>query len=177
MSVKLRTSAVTIITSQKLLARGRVPHEIGRVADEKPRKYSVLVADDSEDDRFFIERALRYSTRLQLVGAVPDGAEAIKYLDGQGVYGDRQLWPFPNLFLLDLKMPLKTGFEVLEWLQKQDFPQFKVVVLSNSALEQDITRVRNLGVEAFHTKSEKFTELLEVIKSLENYLLGPETAR
>lgn len=152
-------------------------HEIGRVAGDKDRKYSVLIADDSEDDRFFIERALRYSTRLHLVGAVPDGAEAIKYLDGQGVYGDRQLWPFPDLFLLDLKMPLKNGFEVLEWLQHKNFPQFKVVVLTSSALEQDIARVRSLGVEAFHTKSEKFTELLEVVKSFENYLLGPETAR
>src|SRR5579863_9155559 len=144
---------------------------------EKPRKFSVLVADDSDDDRFFIERALRYSTRLHLVCAVPDGAEAIKYLDGQGVYGDRQVWPFPDLFLLDLKMPNKNGFEVLEWLQLQDFPQFKVVVFTSSALEQDIARVRTLGVEAFHTKSNKFTELLDVVKSLENYLLGPETAR
>jgi CheY-like chemotaxis protein len=163
---------------EKLLARARLAYEIGRVADdEKAKKFSVLVADDSEDDRFFIERALRYSTRLRLVGAVADGAEAIKYLDGQGVYADRQLWPFPDLFLLDLKMPLKTGFEVLEWLQMRDFPQFKVVVLTNSTLENDIARVRGLGVEAFHTKSAKFTELLEVVKSLETYLLGPETAR
>ncbi len=147
------------------------------MAAEKPKKFSVLVADDSDDDRFFIERALRYSTRLHLVGALPDGAEAIKYLDGQGVYGDRQLWPFPDLFLLDLKMPNKSGFDVLEWLQRQDFPQFKVVVLSSSALEQDIARVRTLGVDAFHTKSSKFTELLDVVKSLENYLLGPETAK
>jgi len=147
------------------------------MAAEATRKFSVLIADDSDDDRFFIERALRYSTRLHLVGAVADGAEAIKYLDGQGVYGDRQVWPFPDLFLLDLKMPLKSGFEVLEWLQRQEFPQFKVVVLTSSALEQDIARVRSLGVEAFHTKSGKFTELLEVVKSLENYLLGPETAR
>jgi two-component system response regulator len=152
-------------------------YEIGRVAADKNKKYSVLLADDSEDDRFFIERALRYSSRLHLVGAVHDGAEAIKYLDGQGVYGDRQLWPFPDLFLLDLKMPLKNGFEVLEWLQLQDFPQFKVVVLTSSTLEQDIARVRSLGVEAFHSKSEKFTELLEVVKAFENYLLGPETAR
>jgi hypothetical protein len=50
-------------------------------------------------------------------------------------------------------------------------------VLTSSALEQDIARVKSLGVEAFHTKSAKFTELLEVVKSLETYLLGPETAR
>jgi CheY-like chemotaxis protein len=147
------------------------------MAAEKPKKFSVLVADDSDDDRFFIERALRYSTRLHLVGALPDGAEAIKYLDGQGVYGDRVLWPFPDMFLLDLKMPNKDGFQVLEWLQKQEFPQFKVVVLTNSALEHDIARVRTLGVDAFHTKSAKFSELLEIVKSFENYLLGPETAK
>jgi CheY-like chemotaxis protein len=144
------------------------------MAARAEKKFSVLIADDSDDDRFFTERALRYSTRLKLVGAVPNGAEAIKYLDGQDMYADRVLWPFPDLLLLDLKMPLKDGFEVLEWIQAQDFPQFKVVVLTNSSLEADIARVRSLGVEAFHTKSEKFTELLEVVKSLENYLLGPE---
>jgi CheY-like chemotaxis protein len=81
------------------------------------------------------------------------------------------------MFLLDLKMPNKDGFEVLQWLQKQDFPQFKVVVLTSSALEHDIARVRALGFDAFHTKSAKFTELLDIVKSLENYLLGPETAK
>ena len=57
-------------------------------------------ADDSEEDSFFMERALRQSVRFELVGSVRNGEEAIAYLSGQGQYADRELWPLPQLLLM-----------------------------------------------------------------------------
>jgi len=50
---------------------------------------------------------------------VRDGQKAINYLSGAGKFVDRQKFPLPYLFLLDLKMPRKTGMDVLEWLREQ----------------------------------------------------------
>lgn len=141
-------------------------------------KFSVLIADDSETDRFFYERALCHSTRLQVVGSVRNGAEAIQYLAGSGRFSNRKLWPLPDLLLLDLKMPTKDGFEVLEWLQNgKEAPRVKVVVLSSSPLEQDITRSRRLGVNAFFTKNSELYKLEKLVKELEDFLLNPRHSK
>jgi CheY-like chemotaxis protein len=137
----------------------------------KNKKYSVLIADDSEEDSFFMERALRESKRFQVVGSVRNGEEAIAYLSGTGVYADRQLWPFPDLILIDLKMPRLDGFEVLEWLQKQNFPSLKAVVLSGASIAGDIQRLRNLGADAFYAKTLQHAQLIEFVKNLEAFLL------
>jgi CheY-like chemotaxis protein len=137
----------------------------------KTKKYSVLIADDSEEDSFFMERALRESKHFQVVGSVRNGEEALAYLGGTGVYSDRQLWPFPDLILIDLKMPRLDGFQVLEWLQKQSFPSLKAVVLSGASIAGDIQRVRNLGADAFYAKTLQHAQLIEFVRNLETFLL------
>src|SRR4051812_14313849 len=103
-------------------------------------RYSILMADDSEDDRFFMRMALCEHPRLGVVAEVENGEEAIAYLSGAGIYGNRDEFPFPDLLLLDLKMPRFSGFEVLGWLQTHLFPDLKVVVLSGSLLDDDKTQ-------------------------------------
>ncbi|MDB6112557.1 MAG: putative response regulator, CheY [Pedosphaera sp.] len=141
------------------------------------QKCTVLIADDSEEDSFFIEKALRQSVIFEVVGSVRDGEEAIAYLSGQEQYADRQLWPFPELLLMDLKMPRLNGFEVLEWLRKQSFSGLKVVVLSGSSMAEDIQKVQSLGAVAFYTKSAQHAKLVELVRSLEGFLLnsGPNS--
>jgi CheY-like chemotaxis protein len=136
------------------------------------KKYFVLVADDSEEDSFFIERALRKSTQFQVVSSVRNGEEAIAYLSGQGQYADRQLWPLPHVLLMDLKMPVLGGFLVLEWLQRRSFPALKVVILSGSSVASDIRKVRALGADAFYAKPAHHTGLSQVVNDLERLLLA-----
>ncbi|MDB6020109.1 MAG: response regulator with CheY-like receiver domain and winged-helix DNA-binding domain [Pedosphaera sp.] len=147
------------------------------MAEVTNQKYSILIVDDSEEDSFFLERALRQSTRFQVVGAVRDGEEAISYLSGLDQYQDRQLWPIPDVLLMDLKMPRLNGFEVLEWLQKQSFPGLKVVILSGSSMAGDIQRVKALGADAFYTKSAPNSKLVEMVGNLEQFLInsGPNS--
>jgi CheY-like chemotaxis protein len=134
-------------------------------------KFSVLVVDDCEDDRLFIRRAIRKSTKLAIVNEAADGAEAIAYLAGKGEFGNRIKHPFPDVVLLDLKMPRISGHEVLAWLCTQTFDELFVVVLSGSFLTTDVSRSMELGADAYFQKSpdpaeqevmiEKITQLLD----------------
>lgn len=116
-------------------------------------RYSVLVVDDSEDDRLFLRMAILRNPRLTIVGEVGDGEAAIDYLEGRAGFEDREKHPFPDLMLLDLKMPRKTGHEVLEWLQTRRFGKLVVVVISGSFLPQDVNRSMALGANAYYKKS------------------------
>ncbi len=136
------------------------------------RKYFVLIADDSEDDSFFFERALRQSRRFTVVGSVRNGEEIIAYLTGQGQYADRQLWPMPDVLMMDLIMPRLSGTAVLEWLHTHQIPGMKTVIISGSALAQDIQRVKELGAAAFYSKSAQHEKLLEMVRNLEEFVMA-----
>src|SRR5947209_6571289 len=86
----------------------------------------VLIADDSENDRLLIRRALkRTCSRCHLVGEVENGERAIAYLAGTGEFQDRVRFPLPTILLLDLKMPRLNGFGVLRWMREQPIHEVK----------------------------------------------------
>ncbi|HEY0256008.1 MAG TPA: response regulator, partial [Candidatus Methylacidiphilales bacterium] len=76
-------------------------------------KFSVLLVDDSIDDRLFMRRLIERSGRLAVIAEARDGVEAIDYLKDEGAFGNRSLYPWPDILFLDLKMPRKDGFDVL----------------------------------------------------------------
>lgn len=135
-------------------------------------KYRVLLVDDSEADRFFMRRALKDNGKLAVVAEVEDGEAAMSYLSGKGGFSDRQKYPFPDLMLLDLKMPRATGYEVLAWLQTQSFEDLKVVVLSGSFLPEDIAKTLELGADAYHMKTVVKPEQEIMIRQIEGLLEG-----
>lgn len=125
------------------------------------------MADDSEDDAFFVKRALEQSQVKHFFHAVLDGLAALAYLRGEGEYSDRQQFPFPNVLLCDLKMPRMDGYGVLRWLQEH--PECKViptVIFTSSALEQDIHQSYVLGANAYLQKPGSLNEMIETIRRL-----------
>jgi len=133
--------------------------------------YSVLVVDDSADDRFFLRHSLgKEGGRLVVVGELCDGEEAMAYLGGRGKFADRQQFPVPDLMLLDLKMPKKDGHEVLAWLRNRRMIWPIVVVLTSSILPADITRSLDLGAAAYHVKTSERGQQAELIRALEKLL-------
>ncbi len=137
--------------------------------EESKEEYIVLVGDDSEDDRLFMRRILRRLPGVSRIEEVHDGHEVISYLDGAPPFDDRKAHPLPHLLILDLKMPCKTGHEVLEWLQTSPYREISVIVVSGSALPADISTSLGLGASAYHQKSAMQTDqslLLEKIAAI-----------
>jgi CheY-like chemotaxis protein len=137
-------------------------------------KYSVLVVDDCEDDRLFLRRAIQSCPKLYIVGELGDGEAAIAYLEGLKSFGNREKNPFPDAMLLDLKMPRKTGHEVLEWLRAQPFKDLFVAVISGSFLPEDIERSKALGANAYYKKNALKVEQEAMIREIAEMLDNPK---
>lgn len=115
-------------------------------AKGRPQCCSILLAEDDSNDVLFIRHAFEKAGYGEWLSVVRDGEEAIAYLAGRGRYEDRQRYPPPNLFLLDIKMPRRSGVEVLEWLrQREEYRTLKVVVLTSSRQAFSFRRVQELG--------------------------------
>jgi DNA-binding response OmpR family regulator len=103
---------------------------------------------------------------------VEDGEAAVFYLSGEEPYGDRDRYPLPVLILLDLKLPRKSGAEVLEWLREQpELKRLPVVVLTSSKEYADINHVYDLGANAYMVKPVAFDNLVEIVKTLNMHWL------
>ena len=133
---------------------------------------SFLVAEDDENDVFFLQRAFQQAKIENPLLVVRDGQEAIDYLSGDGKFSDRNLYPLPHLIILDLKMPRKTGLDVLRWLQEQ--PELRclpVLVLSSSAQRTDIERAYELGANGFVVKPASLEKRVELAKLIGTFWL------
>jgi CheY-like chemotaxis protein len=134
--------------------------------------YSILMAEDDENDVFFIERAFKQAQIANPLNRVRDGEEAIAYLKGESAYADRDKFPLPHLVLLDLKMPRKNGFEVIEWVRQQPgLRRLPLVVLTSSKEGPDVNRAYELGANTYLVKPVKFEGLVEMMKTLNLYWL------
>ena len=136
----------------------------------------VLLAEDNPHDVELVCRAFRETKALNPVKVVADGDEAIQYLAGEGKYADRAAYPFPALFLLDLKMPVKDGLEVLRWLH--DHPEIPnklpVVVFSSTELPSETQIAYAMDMHACIVKPLSYPELVEKIRILKEYWLDYE---
>lgn len=132
----------------------------------------ILIADDSEDDVHFIRRAFGRSGLINPLFVVHDGQEAINYLKGEGKFANRDEYPLPTLLLLDLKMPNKNGFEVLEWVRKEsEVKGLRIVVLTNSGMTSDINRAYRLGANSFMVKPVDKDQFFAITDAIRGYWL------
>lgn len=132
----------------------------------------ILVVDDDENDAFFIERALKEALVANPRLRVRDGEEAIAYLKGEGGYGDREKFPLPHLMLLDLKMPRKNGFEVLEWVRRQPgLRRLPVIILTSSREDADINHAYDLGANTYLVKPVQPESLVDMAKAIKLHWL------
>ena len=136
------------------------------------REHCVLLVEDSADDVLFIRRALKkagITCPLQVVG---DGDSALEYLEGRGKYADRKAYPLPTLVLLDLKLPRRSGLEVLEALQPHPLrSRMVIVMLTGSRQSVDVDRAYALGANSYLVKPISLDALSDLVRSLGLYWL------
>jgi len=135
---------------------------------------TLLLVEDNDDDVFIFKRAYRQAQIPNPLQVVQDGEEASDYLFGRGRFADRAQYPLPGLVLLDLKLPLKGGLEVLQELRERpEAAELCVVVLTSSAEERDIARARALRAHAYLVKPPSPAMLTETFAAVRARRAGP----
>jgi CheY-like chemotaxis protein len=133
---------------------------------------TILHVEDDPNDVLLIARAFRKAEIPASIQVVNDGEQAVNYLSGNNSFSSREQFPLPSLVLLDLKLPRKSGIEVLAWIRAQaGLKRIPVVMLTSSNQPMDINRAYDLGANAYLVKPVNFDNLVEMLKTLDSFWL------
>jgi CheY-like chemotaxis protein len=141
------------------------------------KKYhsTILLIDDDATDLIFTERSFRAIGVTDPIHAINGGREAIAYMQGDGIYADRDKYAYPTFIATDLKMPGTDGFAVLAHLQATpEWAVIPTVVLTSSRDLDDIKRAYMLGASSYHVKPGSLVKLRELIRKLHDYWMTCE---
>ncbi|HET6935065.1 MAG TPA: response regulator [Candidatus Angelobacter sp.] len=130
----------------------------------------LLVEDDPAEARL-IMRAMEKVQMPARVAHVKNGDDAVAYLAGEAASGNRGAHPLPRLVLMDLKLPRRSGLEVLQWMreQKSGIERIPVVMLSSSPHAVDIRQAYDFGVNSYLVKPDTSEKMLNMLASLKEY--------
>lgn len=141
------------------------------------RPLERLSVEDNAADQWLIADMLQKSKRKFNLSFVSDGEAAMRYLD-ESVTAKK---PPPDFILLDLNLPRKDGFEVLQEIRKTEaLKQIPVLILTTSEAEQDISKCMALGANLFIVKPAELDGFNEILQSIETYCethLSPSPVR
>ena len=131
---------------------------------------TILLVEDESSDVFLMKRALKAAHIVNPLQVAGDGQEAIDYLAGAGKFSDRVQFPIPSMVFLDLKLPYKSGFDVLTWIREQrHLDTTLVIVLTSSSEERDIAQCYKLGARTFLVKPPNAAMLSDLMASLKEF--------
>jgi len=135
-------------------------------------KKIILLVEDNPDDEALTLRALQKSNIRNDVVVVRDGADALDYLFASGAYASRDWSEFPQVVLLDLKLPKVDGFEFLRRVRSDERTRLlPVVILTSSKEEQDVINGYALGANSYIRKPVDFNQFTEAVRHLGLYWL------
>lgn len=133
-------------------------------------KYTVLLVEDDANDVLFMQRAFQRANSQISLMIIKDGDAAVEYLMGEGDFHDRDRYPIPALILLDLKLPRRSGMEVLRWVRQQSvLRRIPIVVLTSSRERIDIDDAYDLGVNSYLVKPVNFETLSNMVSAINAY--------
>ena len=132
----------------------------------------VLVVEDDPDDLELFKFVARNAKHPLSFHFTHDGDEAIAYLKGDGRFADRKAHPLPDLLLLDLKLPKRDGFEVLDWVRATPkFKELEVFVWTGWENPEHSARVKLAGAKHF-IKPVQLEGLAAMVGNMSLALLG-----
>ena len=130
--------------------------------------FIMLLVEDDPNDILLIQRAFAKACLVNPLKVVRDGEEALNYLAGSGDFADRGRFPLPSLIHLDLKLPRKSGLEILQWLRQQpSLKHIPVIVLTSSKESSDVSRAYDLGANSYLLKPHSSHELSDLVKRVQ----------
>lgn len=128
-------------------------------------KAVVLYVEDEEFDALFMRRAFEKAGLDASLEVVPDGQHAIHYLSSAS--GTDPACSLPVVVLLDLNLPVISGFEVLEWIRtREELKSLPVIVFSSSARVEDRLHASRLGADAYLQKPGSGLDFARVVEQL-----------
>ena len=132
----------------------------------------ILQVEDEANEVFLLQRAFLQAGITNPVQVATDGQMAIDYLIGMGRFADRSKYPLPGLILLDLKLPRRSGREVLEWVRSQpSLNKIVVIVFTSAQYMGDVSLAYELGANSFIIKPVDFAQYVEVARLLKGWWL------
>ncbi len=130
------------------------------------KRFFVLLGEDDDDDAFLLNQQLTHKGIQNRVRCFKNGQQIIDYLSLS--LGDPS-FPRPHLVILDIKMPLKNGFEVLEWINsREELRGLSAAFFTGSKNPKDAERAAALGALQIFHKGTDLPRVVELIQSLES---------
>jgi len=126
----------------------------------------TLIVDDSQDECQLLSAQLRSIYSIRLIGYVHDGVDAISYLRGVEEFNDREMFPYPDLLMLDFCMPRCGGMGVLKFLQGQ-FHRPRVILWSSTMERVSVSSAFRMGADLVCRKPESKDELMQIVRRIE----------
>lgn len=144
---------------------------------KKNENAEILFVEDSIDDAKLAIRELKKCNIVNSIVHVDDGQKALDYIFGQGEYQGREISNTPKLILLDLHLPKKDGFEVLQAIRNDiRVSNIPIVLLTSSQEEEDVSKGYNLGVNSYIIKPMDFEKFAKSIIEIGYYWLVLNTS-
>ena len=132
----------------------------------------ILLVEDNPNDVKLALHAFQKHHLANQVHVVRDGAEALEFIFCSDRYAERQIEKRPKVILLDLKLPLVDGIEVLRRIKADPRTQMiPVVIMTSSKEEKDVVDTYKLGVNSYIVKPVDFDQFTEVVRQLGYYWL------
>ena len=138
-----------------------------------PGERNILLVEDDSADALLIRRALEKTGLDFKLLRLKHGDEAIDFLRGAPPFTDRESQPLPDVILLDIKLPRRSGLEVLQWIRSQSaaLSRVPVVMLTSSRHSVDVNRAYDLRANGYLTKPETAHQLQEMLMDFKKYWL------
>jgi CheY-like chemotaxis protein len=136
-------------------------------------QHTILLVEDDPADSRLIQRAFLKADVPANVIRLTNGDDAISYLRGEAPHDNRALFPLPYVVLLDIKLPRRSGFEVLRWMKERgdNLRRIPVVMMTSSRHAVDVNRAYDLGANSYLTKPETTEQREELALVFKSYWL------
>ncbi len=130
----------------------------------------ILLVEDNDGDILLTTEALEEGKIVNKISVVRDGKEAIDFVSKEGKYKEADT---PDLVLLDVNLPKKNGYEVLQHIKSlEELKQIPVIMLTTSSSENDIMQSYKNYANCFITKPVEVNEFMDAVAKIEDFWIN-----